>query len=55
MKRPDRWDVVEVLGAALLTGGVWAQWGAPWGALLLGTLLLPLATLRAALSLRQGG
>ena len=48
MKRPDRWTVVELLGAGLLGGGVWAQWGPQWACMLWGLLLLGVAALRAA-------
>jgi hypothetical protein len=44
---PDRWTVVELVGAALLVGGVWAQWGAPWACMLLGALLLIVAGIAA--------
>lgn len=45
--RIDRWILVEVAGAGLLGGGVWAQWGAPWALMLWGALLLAVASLRA--------
>lgn len=50
MKPLDAWLLVEVAGAALLGGGVWAQWGAPWACMLWGALLLALAAVQAALA-----
>ena len=48
MTRPnvDRWDVVELVGAALIGGGVWAEWGPQWACILWGALLLGMALLR---------
>ena len=46
----DRWTVVELLGAALLGGGIWAQWGSPWACMLWGVLLLGAAVLRAVMT-----
>lgn len=47
----DRWTIVEAVGAAFLVGGVWAKWGGAWASILLGVLLLAVATIAA----RQGG
>ena len=47
---PDRWTVVELTGAGLLGGGVWAQWGASWACIVWGALLLIVATIAARLS-----
>ena len=44
---PEPWSVVELAGAALLGGGVWSVWGAPWACMLWGALLLVLAAARA--------
>jgi hypothetical protein len=53
MKRPkiERWTLIECLGAGLLVGGVWGEWGPTWASMLLGVLLLAVATVAA----RQGG
>jgi hypothetical protein len=45
--RIDPWNVVEVVGAALLGGGVWAEWGPQWACMLWGSLLLMASTVRA--------
>lgn len=47
LARIDRWTALEVASAALLAGGIWAQWGAPWAAMALGGLGLAVASLRA--------
>jgi hypothetical protein len=44
---PDRWTVVELAGAGLLGGGVWAQWGPSWACMLWGGLLLAVAMVAA--------
>jgi hypothetical protein len=44
---PDRWTVIDVSGAGLLGGGVWALCGAPWACVLWGSMLLTLSCLRA--------
>lgn len=41
------WDVLTLVGAGLLGGGVWALWGAPWACILWGGMLLSLCGLRA--------
>ncbi len=46
----ERWTLAELLGAGLLGGGVWAEWGPSWAFMLWGGLLLALVTLRAAMS-----
>lgn len=51
-KHVDVWLLVELAGAGLLGGGVWAKWGAPWACMLWGLLLLGLAALQAALTAR---
>lgn len=53
MKNIDRWDLLTAAGAALLGGGVWAQWGAPWACMLWGGLLIALAGFHAANSARR--
>lgn len=50
----DRWTAVEVIGAVLLAGGLWAQWGAPWAAIMIGALLLCLSAIRAVMLARGG-
>lgn len=47
----DRWSLVEALGTAFLVGGVWARFGPAWASMLLGAMLLVVATIAA----RQGG
>jgi hypothetical protein len=49
----DRWDGLTAAGAALLGGGVWAQWGAAWASMLWGLLLIGLALLHAANTARR--
>lgn len=49
----DRWDGLTALGAALLGGGVWAQWGAASACMLWGVLLIGLALLHAANTARR--
>ncbi len=51
----DRWTLVELAGAGLLGGGVWAEWGAPQACMLWGVLLLAVVALRGALGLHQTG
>ena len=51
----DRWTLVELAGAGLLGGGVWAEWGAPWACMFWGGLLLAVVALRGALGLHQTG
>ena len=48
----DKWDGFELVGAALLGGGIWAQWGPQWACMFWGALLLGMALLR---SVRMGG
>lgn len=45
--RPDRWTVIDVAGAGLLGGGVWARCGASWACILWGVMLLSLSCIRA--------
>jgi hypothetical protein len=45
--KPDRWDVVSLLGASLAGGGIWAQWSAPWACMFWGGMLLGLAAVHA--------
>ncbi len=40
LKMLDRRDVFLLLGITSLVGGICAQWGAAWGAMALGGLLL---------------
>lgn len=49
----DRWDGLTAAGAALLGGGIWAQWGAAWAFMLWGSLLIVLALLHAANTVRR--
>lgn len=44
----DRWDVITIAGAALLGGGVWAEWGPARASMLWGAILLTVATVHAA-------
>jgi hypothetical protein len=53
LKIMDRWDGLTAAGAALLGGGVWAQWGATWACMLWGSLLIVLALLHAANTARR--
>ena len=51
--RIDRWTVVELLGAALLGAGVWAQWGPQWACMLWGVLLLGMSLLRGVMMITR--
>jgi len=53
MKIPhvDQWIVIEFVGASLLGGGVWAQWGAQWACILWGVLLLSVSLLRGVMTM----
>ncbi len=51
----DKWDVVELAGAALLGGGIWAEWGPEWACMVWGGLLLGQAQLRAVRMNRRTG
>jgi len=53
VKSIDRWDGLTAAGAALLGGGVWAQWGPAWACMLWGSLLIVLALVHAANSMRR--
>lgn len=44
------WDCIATAGAALLGGGIWSLWGAPWASIFWGALLLAMATLHAVLT-----
>ena len=45
--KPDRWDIVSLMGAGLAGGGICAQWGATWACMFWGVLLLGLAAVHA--------
>lgn len=47
LTRVDRWTIVEGVGTAFLVGGVCAKWGPAWASMLLGVLLLAVATIAA--------
>jgi len=52
----DIWDGLTLAGAALIAGGIGAQWGLAWACMFLGALLLSVAALHAwrAGSTREG-
>ena len=47
--KPDRWDMVALVGAGSLGGGVWALASAPWAFVLWGCIALALAVIHAAM------
>jgi len=51
--KPDRWDIVSLLGSGLAGGGIWAQWGPPWACMFWGGVLLGLAAVHAWRSSRE--
>lgn len=50
--KPDRWDALSLLAAALLGSGVWGRWGWSWAFILWGLLILALVIVHGV-SLRQ--
>lgn len=51
--RLDLWAGLELLGFALLCGGIWAKWGWPWASMAGGCLVLSICFLHAARAARQ--
>jgi hypothetical protein len=51
----DGWDVIGGGGLALVCGGVVALWGWPWGAILLGVVLVGVYVAREVAASRSHG